>query len=363
MQCDITVKAKPARPAAQKKKKQNTGTKTLTFTAPVTRQTVYKPSPPQIKGGGTSVRIRHRELLGNVIGSTSFAVVNTITMNPGLPGAFPWLSSQARGWEMYKFNALRLKYVTRTSTSTAGSILMSVDYDAVDAPPQDESTQATYEGTVEFAPWKDNVLQFNIGAMNRTLERHYLRHSAVLPAGIDIKTYDAAVVYISAVDFATNGAMAGKLWVEYDVTLFTPQLYQSTTASSTVKTNPASPPTNANPFGGVALSQGNQIMLPSGPAGGPYNVQLVNLVNGIEYALSYNLQNGTNLSLSHLDSSGPASMNTTSNVASSIAYSAFRTFVANGTYQNLAFFTDNAASTFGSGSSILLTPLASSAVV
>lgn len=366
MQCDITVKAKPA--ARPKKKKNTSGkSKTVTVRAPIATQTSYKPSAPAISRGGTSVRIRHRELIGNVVGSVPFAVVTTLFMNPGLSSTFPWLSSQARGWEMFRFNSLRLKYMTRTSTSTVGSILMSADYDSADQPPLTEQTQATYMGTVEFAPWKDSTMQFNMAAMNRTLDRHYLRYDAALPTGVDIKTYDPAVVYISAVDFAATGTAAGKLWVEYDVTLYTPQFVAPPATSTTAKTNPASSPSPTAPFGAMPLLDGNQIAnIGPGPAGqGPFPINLQNLITGVEYALNFNLQNAAGLGGSGLTSVGPATANLVQSVlnGTQTGLSTIYTFVAQGPSQQFSYATGNPSATFGTGSSILLSALRASSVV
>lgn len=42
-----------------------------------------------------SCRVVHREFIGNVTGSTAFAISNSFAVNPGLPASFPWLSGMA----------------------------------------------------------------------------------------------------------------------------------------------------------------------------------------------------------------------------------------------------------------------------
>jgi len=46
--------------------------------------------------------------------------------------------------------------------------------------------------------------------------------TAGLAANLDVKTYDAGTLFVGTIDgTAVNW---GKLWVEYDITLYTPQL-------------------------------------------------------------------------------------------------------------------------------------------
>lgn len=179
-------------------------------------------SSPKVKSTRDHCNIVHREFLGNVSGSVLFTILLTLAINPGIAATFPWLSIQAQCWEQYRFKKLRFHYLTRTGSNTAGSVLMSPDYDASDAAPSNEVVQSTYEGTAEDAPWKDIILTLKTNLMSGTTQRKFVRTGALLP-NQDIKLYDAATVFISTVD-ASAPAAWGKLWVEYDVDLFIPQL-------------------------------------------------------------------------------------------------------------------------------------------
>jgi hypothetical protein len=176
---------------------------------------------PSMKNGKDWVRIVHRELLGSVTGSIAFVISNTIALNPGLVGSFPWLSSQAQSWERYRFNRLRFCYYTRTGSNVPGSVQMIPDYDAADAAPLSEQIASTYEDVAEDAPWKDICCECRPDALHALGPTKFIRTGA-LAANLDIKTYDAGNFFLATIDgTAVNW---GKLWVEYDVTLFTPQL-------------------------------------------------------------------------------------------------------------------------------------------
>jgi hypothetical protein len=176
---------------------------------------------PQIAATRDQVRIVHRELLASVSGSTAFAVPQSIALNPGLSASFPWLSSQAQSWERYRFNKLRFCYYTRTGSNVPGSVQMVPDYDAADAAPVSEQVASSYEDVEEDAPWKDICCELRPSALHALGPTKFIRLGALL-ANQDIKTYDAGNFFLATTD-GTNVAW-GKLWVEYDVTLYTPQL-------------------------------------------------------------------------------------------------------------------------------------------
>lgn len=125
------------------------------------------------------------------MGTSGFTVANTFALNPGLSTTFPWLSTQAVGWEQYKFNKLKFCYYTRTGTSTPGSILMVPDYDAADAAPTTEQIASAYRDVVEEVPWIEEFsCTLDPRAMLEPGNRKYIR-TASLAANLDVKTYDA----------------------------------------------------------------------------------------------------------------------------------------------------------------------------
>lgn len=205
---------------ASKKAKRNgkdpLGQKVGAFVATASTQRSTRP-----KGGMTaqnSRRIIHRELVGSVSGSTSFNVTR-YALNPGLSLTFPWLSSQATGWEQYRFNMLKFEYITRCATSTAGSVILSPEYDPSDAPPANEAAATNAMDSVEDAPWKNISCSLTTTAMFPQGPRKFIRSSNV--AG-DVRNFDAGAFFLCTVEEAGTDPI-GKLWVEYDVELFVPQ--------------------------------------------------------------------------------------------------------------------------------------------
>jgi len=214
-------------------------------------------NPRVTRSGVDSTRIIHRELISSVTGSVGFTVSNTFSVNPGLAATFPWLSTQALGWEKYKFNGLRLCYYTRTGSNTPGSVILTPDYDAADAAPVTEQIASAYHGTQEDVAWKDNCMIFD----QKILGQERFIRTGGLAANLDIKTYDIANVFVSTLDgTAVNW---GKLWLEYDITLINQQLNATGPGGSGMLVGNTAQ-TAAAPYGTGALSTGSFNLSASG---------------------------------------------------------------------------------------------------
>lgn len=216
-------------------------------------------------------RVIHREFIGNVTGSVAFAIGSSFSVNPGLPGSFPWLSGIARNWEAYRFRKLRLCYYTRTGTGVPGSVIMAHDPDASDDAPASEQIMTTYECVKEDAPWKDICLDVRASSLHDIGPRKFVR-VAGLAANQDIKLYDSGSLYVATVD--GTAVSWGKLWVEYDVDFYTPQTLplgssgggsvSGATAMSAVNPLGTSPVVDAT---SVGLTMNNASVLTLGVAG------------------------------------------------------------------------------------------------
>jgi len=132
--------------------------------------------PKIINHGRDGVRIVHRELIGSITGSTGFTIAQQIALNPGLQASFPWLSTQAQGWEQYRFHMLRFCYYSRTGSSTPGSMMLVPDYDAADAAPATEQIASAYRDVEEQAPWvPEFCCALNVKAMHPDGTHKFIR--------------------------------------------------------------------------------------------------------------------------------------------------------------------------------------------
>jgi len=135
-----------------------------------------------------------------------------------MQSTFPWLSKQAIQYESYSFKRLSFSYEPRCSTAQAGTVVLAVDYDPLDATPATKSQILSYYGHSSTGPWDDAVIAVRASAEHYNLK---VRPGAA-PASSDLKTYDIGNLFLAVSGF--SGAVAcGELYVDYEVTLMTPQ--------------------------------------------------------------------------------------------------------------------------------------------
>jgi hypothetical protein len=211
------VRPKPAN-NAPRKLKGGFGRETSAPVAFTRTFTSVQPEASTLKDG--SVRIRHRELITDLTGtSTAFTIINTASVNPGLGSVFPWLSTVAMRFEKYKFHNLKFLYDPESSTAGAGCLMMAVDFDASDVAPITKTQMMSYAGATKAAPWISSMNDVR-AAWDKTIGHRFVRNGSN-PSGTDIKLYDVGTLYIATSGVAS--ALLGDLYVEYDVSLITPQ--------------------------------------------------------------------------------------------------------------------------------------------
>lgn len=198
--------------------------------APVALSMRRRTNKPKVRpsGGNGDIRVAHREYISDVNGSIAFAsIANSI--NPGLPAVFPWLSTIARNYESYHFRKLKFCYETESSTTTVGTLILSVDYDASDVAPDSKAQALSYRNSVRSAPW-DRCCHESLLEDLSKLKSHFVR-SAAVPTGADIKLYDIGTLFVCT-QGETGTSVIGELYVEYDLELMTPQLNSLLVGSS-----------------------------------------------------------------------------------------------------------------------------------
>lgn len=186
------------------------------------RQEVKK---PVIKyGPNGAMHVTHREMVGpvNTLGN-GFEQAFRLRINPSSRATFKWLSTIAPSWETYRFRKLRFRYIPRVSAQISGSVLMLPDYDAADTNTLTEERASQHVNAVEQVVWEELVCVLHPETMNRAFKSHFTcTDERFLGTSQDSKTLDAAQFFLFT-DILLSLTVAGKLWVEYEVDLFTPQ--------------------------------------------------------------------------------------------------------------------------------------------
>jgi len=175
-----------------------------------------------------------------------------------------WLPTQAVGWETYQWHSIVAESLTRTGSNVPGSIQLCPDYDASDAAPTDEFSESSYKDLCEDAPWK-TIRCTMPGSRLHPNGKKFIRFGAV--ASTDVKTYDAGNLFVTTTD--GTAVPWAKLWIHYDVTLFTPQLPPGgMVALSNVLHITGTTPTTANSFPNQTVGANSNSGIATVPATG-----------------------------------------------------------------------------------------------
>jgi len=197
---------------------------------------------PQFAGQRT-VRIRHREYLGDIITSDTPGAfrIQAFSINPGLAASYPWLSQVCGAtYQQYRINGQVYEFRSMSSdalnsTNTAlGQVIMATDYDSKDNP---FTSKQQMENTMFGVSCKPSACMIHAieCARNQTaVSELYVRPFAV-PDGADPRLYDLGTFYVATNGMQGSSVNVGELWVTYDVTLFKeiqqPPLYIAPSAS------------------------------------------------------------------------------------------------------------------------------------
>ncbi len=136
---------------------------------------------------------------------------------------------------------------------------MAPDYDASDAAPSGETFMSAYTDADEANVWARFASDLEADLLNGETRRKFIRTGA-LAANQDIKTYDSGNFFVASADDAA--ANSGKLWVEYDVQLFNPQVPPGGFQGVGVLSG-ASSMSSSVPFGLAPVASGPIILTPA----------------------------------------------------------------------------------------------------
>jgi hypothetical protein len=248
-------------------------------------------SPPQIvnsvtKGGFI---IRHREYVGEVIGSSTFRI-DKYSLNPGLKNSFPWLSQIAQNFDQYRWRGVIWEFkstssdsiLSTNSSSSLGSVNFATDYDAADSSYVNKREMLNSLFANSTKPSCDLIHPIECKSDQTPMRLQYVRTGPV-PAGTDVRMYDLASTFIAVEGMQNISATqsVGELWVTYEVEFFKQQVGQSSLTDNfklTQCTNAAllGPADNLHPkdprssLGGTINTAGTTYSFPQSAISGYY---------------------------------------------------------------------------------------------
>lgn len=198
----------------------------------VDSNTLMSDSVPIFNNSNRTVRVKHREFIGDVIsGAANTFNIQAFPINPGLNNTFPWLANVAAQYEEYKIKGMIFEFKTMSadalnSTNTAlGQVILATQYNVLSAAFASKQQMENYEFACSTKPSMSVIHPIECEPHETPLTELFVRNvNTTLLSNSDLRLYDFGNFYI-----ATNGLQAanvnlGELWVSYDIEFFKPKI-------------------------------------------------------------------------------------------------------------------------------------------
>jgi len=212
----------PAKPAQKAKKARTSSssvrtsrTATSKVSAPVAKQlTMTKSSMSQVRYAETErINAQIAPDSGAPAVIAAFKPITTAgsAINPGIPGAFPWLSQHAKLYEKYRFKKLVYRFKTVSPTTASGQILLGWEMDIADNLPDSSAAFAQLAKYADGPVWQKLSLSIPCDQ-----EWRYCAETENLNAGHDKRLAHLGRFNVAVTDCDTASAK-GYIEVEYVV--------------------------------------------------------------------------------------------------------------------------------------------------
>jgi len=272
-QAPVKAGTKPAKPAKSKRQRKPKQPKQQSTSMPIAQGKRMGTRAPVITysklGGDARITVKHREYIGEVTSAGTSLLFNTQTyaLNPGMTASFPWASQIGRNYESYRFRRFKVLFETEQPTTTAGSLMMAIDYDAADTTPTTKVQLMSMHGAQRGPIYAETTLAADASDLHKFGTQRYIRGTTPT-SPYDIKTYDAGKIVVASQGVVATGATLGELYFEYEVDFMTPQYHiaeeavEAVLRSSYWMTVTGTP---AEPFLGIIDAQSGVNMLYTEP--------------------------------------------------------------------------------------------------
>jgi hypothetical protein len=186
---------------------------------------------PSFSTSNGSVRLRHREYLRDVYGSTGFAITS-FNINPADSNTFPWLSKIAEHFEQWQPHGLIFDYRSMSSdvqvaaTTALGSVILGTEYNALASRFVNKQAMEASQFAVSVKPSVSVMHPIECDLSQTPSQPLYVRLPGDATINADPRLYDLGNFQIATQGMSTDGGDQGELWVTYDIELLKPVLTQ-----------------------------------------------------------------------------------------------------------------------------------------
>ncbi len=257
----------------------------------INSNTLFEGQVPKFGSGHHTIRVQHREYLGDIQSTTAFNAVE-YPINPGLAGTFPWLSKMSGLYTQYTLRGLIFEFVSTSasalnSTNTAlGTVILATRYNPYDPSFTSKIEMDNHEFTTSSKPASSCIHPIECAPDETPFRVHYVRNGG-LSNSQDQRLYDWGVFTIATVGMQASSTI-GELWVSYDVVFEKPRL------NPTAYPNPLhgrianGPATNLDTLGTVQRGVGGNMELILSVTGSGYDtITLPNYVQAGRFYVQY----------------------------------------------------------------------------
>jgi hypothetical protein len=209
----------------------------MQLSAPSANGAMVRTTKAKTANTKNGIRVTHREYIMDVVHSVAdeFELLEFENINPVNGSLFPWLSTIATRFETYRFERLRFIYEPQTATTALGTVMMVVDYDANDLPPQDKTQMMSYKGAVRSPAWFACCNESDKSDLQK--QKNYYTENTLAAGTFSDGRLSNVGKFVLAFQSESAAYTAGELYVEYDIHLDTPQLQNDSTPSKGIPWN------------------------------------------------------------------------------------------------------------------------------
>lgn len=182
--------------------------------------------------GNHCVRVKHREYVGDITGTTDPFAVTAYEFNPGNKVLFPWLSSIANNFDEYSWSGalVELKSISGVSVGSTnealGFMAMGAEYNASLPAYTSKLQLENAEFSVSGPPSANIILPIECKRSQTVIGQLYVNNGDT-PTGQDARLYDHCLLNV-AVGNQQAAYKVAELWISYDVCLYKPKFGYST---------------------------------------------------------------------------------------------------------------------------------------
>jgi hypothetical protein len=193
---------------------------------------------PNMHSSSQSTIVRHKEYIGDVVSSSTPGAFNAVSysINPGLPGTFPWLSGIADQYQEYTFKGLLFEFKSSSadaiasSTNTAlGTVIMTTRYNPLLPAPTGKIDALNEYFTSDAKPSEDFCHFIECAPSENPFQVQYVRDG---PVPGNIQNYDLGELYVCTQGMQGASNVCGEVWASYEVELRKPIVTDNIVLSS-----------------------------------------------------------------------------------------------------------------------------------